>query len=312
MSGRAKNWVFTLNNPTEEETENLRNLIDDDEVCYIVFQTELVTTLHHQGFVQFTTRKTFNQVKVLLGGRAHLEVSRGSPLEASEYCKKEESRIDGPFEYGELANGGRARGGDGSGVRNDLENFKRDVRGGNFDVALLRDAHSEVFAKYSKFCNNYVSDVRRNGLPEQQFEPRVGWQHGLMEYLHGDPDPRKIRWYIDEAGGSGKSTFARHLSRIREPLLHAYVITGGRHTDIYYGFNYERVIVFDFARTKEEAVPWEVIENMKNGYFLSTKYEVRQVHFEIPHVIIFSNFSPDRSKLSADRWDVHIINENPF
>ena len=43
---------------------------------------------------------------------------------------------------------------------------------------------------------------------------------------------------------------------------------------------------------------------VKNGILYNTKYVSEMRVCDIPHVIVFSNGEPDRSKLSADRWDV--------
>lgn len=86
-----------------------------------------------------------------------------------------------------------------------------------------------------------------------------------------------------------------------------YVINGGKAADIYYAYFYEKVVFFDLARQKEDIVAYDVMENFKNGYFLSTKYQVRRVKFNIPHVVVFSNFRPDMTKLSEDRWDIRVI-----
>ena len=61
---------------------------------------------------------------------------------------------------------------------------------------------------------------------------------------------------------------------------------------------------FDLARSVQERVPYEVMENFKNGGFLNTKYESKWVKFKIPHVVVFANFLPDRLKLSEDRWNI--------
>lgn len=89
----AKHWVFTLNNPLEEE------VINDDLCLYKVIGEEVGEegTPHQQGYVCFKNKKRLTAVKKLLT-RAHWEIVRGTPQEASDYCKK-----DGKFsEFGTL------------------------------------------------------------------------------------------------------------------------------------------------------------------------------------------------------------------
>lgn len=55
---------------------------------------------------------------------------------------------------------------------------------------------------------------------------------------------------------------------------------------------------------------YNVIELLKDGKFMSMKYQPRPVRLiECPHVIIFSNQEPDLTKLSNDRWEVVFLNE---
>ena len=84
---RAKRWVFTLNNYTDQEVEQLKLL----ECEYLVFGYETAPetgTPHLQGYMTFTSRKTMPTLKRLLNDRYYFSVSRGSVAEASEYCKK--------------------------------------------------------------------------------------------------------------------------------------------------------------------------------------------------------------------------------
>lgn len=81
----AFNWVFTLNNPTPNELGCLGDL-----TSYLVYGEEVGQegTLHYQGYACFLARKRLTGVKKLLI-RAHWEIMRGTPLQASEYCKKD-------------------------------------------------------------------------------------------------------------------------------------------------------------------------------------------------------------------------------
>lgn len=83
-NSNARRWCFTLNNPTVEELINV-------ELCdYLVYGTEVGEngTTHHQGYACFKKPYRLSGVKKILS-RAHWEVARGSPTEASVYCKKD-------------------------------------------------------------------------------------------------------------------------------------------------------------------------------------------------------------------------------
>lgn len=110
---RAKNWVFTVNNYTDEEHQALQTIVEtNDNVVYIIFgrETGEQGTPHLQGYLVLHNRMRLQQVKRLPGlSRAHLELRRGSHEQAREYCSK-----DGDvFEAGVAPSG--------QGVRNDLK-----------------------------------------------------------------------------------------------------------------------------------------------------------------------------------------------
>lgn len=76
-----------------------------EQLTYIVGQLETAPTTgyrHWQICVQFKRKTTITGCRNLFGGRAHVELTRSSA--AREYCRKEESRVDGTeFEFGRPA-----------------------------------------------------------------------------------------------------------------------------------------------------------------------------------------------------------------
>lgn len=56
-----------------------------------------------------------------------------------------------------------------------------------------------------------------------------------------------------------------------------------------------------------EYLSYEALENIKDMYFYSGKYEGGMVCGNCPHLFVFSNETPDYSKLSKDRWVVREI-----
>lgn len=100
---RPYNWIFTWNNPDLVNGPGiLHNLLDTKVARYVVYQLEEgeLGTTHYQGYIEFVQKKTLVACKKLLPN-AHWEPRRGSPEEAAAYCKKEETRKDGPWELGE-------------------------------------------------------------------------------------------------------------------------------------------------------------------------------------------------------------------
>lgn len=291
---KAKNWVFTIN--------NYRQLVEfNDDMQYLVYQEEEgeAGTPHLQGYVEFKDRKRLTQVKTALNApTAHCEVRRGSAAQARRYSTKAETRIAGPYEFGELAAG--------QGKRNDFEDFITAVNDGlTRDDAL--DAHPNILARYRDFADQIFERARASRLPDRPaFIPRAGWQSDLAAHLATEPDARKVSWYCDTTGNTGKSHFSHNYRHEGE---RPYVITGGKQADIFYGYAFQRVVIFDWARDAEDRFPYGVVEAFKNGYFLGTKYQSRPVEFQVPHVVIFSNFQPDLSKLSQDRWSIHNIRQ---
>lgn len=289
MSRSVKAWCFTVNNPVEPYLS-----FDSTHVQCLVYQLERGEsgTPHLQGYIEFTRRRTISQVKQYTGlERAHVERRLGSKEQAINYCTKDDGRIAGPWLFGELGNT--------AGKRNDLKVFVDAVSNGlNRDDII--DEFPELLARYPRFVDAVFERKRVKELPTPDFRPREGWQQSLWTTCCTEPDPRAIIWYYDSTGNTGKSWFANSCPN-------AYVITGGKHADIFYAYKFEKVVIFDWPRDHEERFPYGVAESFKNGYFLSTKYEVKRVRFNVPHVIVFSNFYPDRSKLSQDRWEINEI-----
>ena len=64
------------------------------------------------------------------------------------------------------------------------------------------------------------------------------------------------------------------------------------------------------ANTMDE-VNYEVLEKIKDGKLLASKYDSRELRIRTPNVmIVFSNDSPKLKQLAADRWCIFSICDN--
>ena len=99
---QARNWVYTLNNPTVTLEQANAALREINSFLFHACQLERGEsgTLHIQGYVQFSRPVRLTQLTARLMG-AHWETRRGSHQQALTYVTKAESRVSGPFQDGE-------------------------------------------------------------------------------------------------------------------------------------------------------------------------------------------------------------------
>jgi len=136
----ARNWCFTLNNASF----NAPTTDSAPEVRYMVWQEEkgLEGTTHLQGYVELVKPMRMQAVKRVLGiNGAHLETRKGTRDQARDYCMKEETRVSGPWEYGEWSSSGQGR-------RSDLISACKILEDSGLPTLIA--SHPEVFVKYHR------------------------------------------------------------------------------------------------------------------------------------------------------------------
>lgn len=181
----AKNWCFTINNPTDESiqrtTESLQRSHEDGDVLYAVFQLEAGAqgTPHLQGYVQLGRKCRMQTVKRFLSSEAaHLEIARGNPQQNEEYCSKD-PRLRDTVRIGQLQPG--------AGHRSDLDAITQQIAAGTLTRELIR-------ANPSLYVRNF------RGL------------HQLDSVLNPPPDrPENVIVWLYGRSGCGKSRLARAL-----------------------------------------------------------------------------------------------------
>jgi len=314
MALQARNFVFTLNNPEEFEIEDFPNetqgplhplLSTLKNLRYASYQYELGEsfTPHFQGYLEFEAPTRISAIKSGELQFAHYEKRMGSRDQARDYTRKAEGRVAGPWEYGEWTVG--------QGNRSDL----REAASTLLATRNLRElalAHPESFVRYHGGFAKLLEVTREAPrLPDpEQWRP---WQTDCLQLLAGEPHPRRIHWFVDPDGGAGKSFLVRYLATNRGALP----LGSGRHDRLLNAWNGESIVTFDFSRDVSSAgpdadrTPYAVIESIKNGVVFSGFFGTGPRIFPTPHVLCFSNFFPDESKLSMDRWDTRVVSSTP-
>lgn len=91
-STNSRNWVFTLNNPTETEISDVREWVADRDIksAYVGLEVAPTTgTRHLQGFIKFGRSVSREWVRRFLFGRAHIEAAKASEEHNKRYCLKD-------------------------------------------------------------------------------------------------------------------------------------------------------------------------------------------------------------------------------
>lgn len=137
------------------------------------------------------------------------------------------------------------------------------------------------------------------------------WQRNIVNMINEEPDNRKVYWYWSHKGNIGKTCFCKFLT-----VNYGAMCLHGKGSDVRNGVvqylndqgDTPDLVVYPIPRCHDsDYVSYEAIENIKDMYFYSGKYEGGMVCGNSPHLIIFANQPPKEEKLSEDRWEVVCI-----
>jgi hypothetical protein len=142
------------------------------------------------------------------------------------------------------------------------------------------------------------------------------WEEEIITILKKEPDDRTLYWYWEPNGCAGKTTFQKYIFSHFDGVL----IVSGKASDMKHAVveyinksgDYPKIILCNIPRSSLNFISWTGIEEVKDMFFHSGKYEGGQVCGPPPHFIIFANEYPDKSNVSKDRWIIKKIKkENP-
>lgn len=134
---------------------------------YAVWQREVCPETgreHFQGYLELAKKQSFALLHDLEGlETAHFEPRRGSQKQAQDYCSKEDTRVEGPWTYGEAKH---------QGERTDLAAVKQDIDEGASNKDLWQE-HHPTMVRYHKAYAVY----------KRTTAPKRSWAMEIVVYV---------------------------------------------------------------------------------------------------------------------------------
>ena len=164
------------------------------------------------------------------------------------------------------------------------------------------------------YCSKDGETVTNIKIPRKLklIDPTYEWEKKVLKEIADEPDDRTIHWLWSKEGGIGKTQFCKYLV-----AKHNACVLHGKGADIRHGLaqwisdkegEYPDIVVYPIPRCfSTEYLSYEGLENIKDMFFYSGKYEGGQVNGPSPHLYVFANCEPDYHKMSGDRWKVEEI-----
>lgn len=156
------------------------------------------------------------------------------------------------------------------------------------------------------FCLNYT-------LPYTiEIKELYDWERNIINIISCEPNDRDIYWIHEPDGNRGKTTFQKYIYTTFPKV----VVLSGKGADMKNGIvSYKKnsgelpeIVLINIPKSVDgDFISYTGIEEVKDMFFFSGKYEGGMVCGKNPHVLIFSNAEPDTSKMSADRWKIIMI-----
>lgn len=158
------------------------------------------------------------------------------------------------------------------------------------------------------YCSK--KDTRKEGCEpflrgitiRQKYEININlykWEKKIVKILKEKPDDRSLYWIWEEKGCAGKTTFQKWIYLNYERV----VVLSGKASDMKNGIiEYEKknkclplIVLINIPRTSRDYISYAGIEDIKDMFFYSGKYEGGMVCGNNPHLLIFANGEPQTS-----------------
>lgn len=177
---------------------------------------------------------------------------------------------------------------------------------------------TEQNVKYCSKDNDFKQEGLDEYLPKQSIEERLleieykdviwkDWQRDILNTLNGPINKRTIIWIWETTGNVGKSFLCKYIA-----MKYNCIIATGKTADIFNqtlewreNFPDELQIppvIIDIPRSEFAHINYAALEQLKNGFLYSGKYNGGKVFGLSPHCFVYANSPPEFEEMSEDRF----------
>ena len=166
-------------------------------------------------------------------------------------------------------------------------------------VIWSNDIPSSIAACDRQVFASHVEEERKANeailVHERTNQELSHWQKRLLSLIDVClTQDRAVFWIVDGPGGCGKSFLSQKLIATKDALL----LGNFAYKDNAFLYQGEPWVVFDIPRdTDLTQANLQIIEDLKNGYIISQKYEVKRKIFTSPTVVVFTNTFPPKREV---------------
>ena len=323
---RARYWCFTIFGRDRDYNWKEIYEANKNKIRYLLIGFERApstSTLHWQGFVQLRSSSRLSALRKLLKKPAgKFFKCTGTLKHNQDYCKKSN-------DWQEFGNPVQHTAGKKMEHSKKVELIDEEVKQAwNGLNDENNECKSEWMINHGYLISTYKSTLQYIEKQKQKEQNEKYLKNWLMNFEKNNTlfehqkqainmlmqqDDRKILWIVDVKGSSGKSILAKYLSA----KYNAFRASNVKASNIAFAYKGQSIIVFDLARKIDpKRIDYATIEDLKNGFIFSGKYESCEKYFKNPKIIIFSNDLPaiemkqNKLTLTKDRliiidWSEH-------
>ncbi|WP_022856850.1 replication-associated family protein [Alloscardovia omnicolens] len=267
---QSRDWMFTLKIENDSTLTTLLGMLGSWTALEYVFQHERGSKStddnpdgydHFQGFLRCKSSNRFSTVKnhFIKAGlpTVHIEARKGSPRQAYDYCTKEDTRIEGPWQSAHIMDNLDLA----TGKRNDIEDARELIESGLTPRKIMLADSEGRFAHLTTYIETYYQARLSNEYATKERDV-------LPIYLYGETGSGKSRWVADNLG-------------------YPDVYTVSDYTHPYDGYTDQKILVFDEFHSQR---PIEEMLRLLDPYpvELPARYHNKQACYRL--VIVISNF----------------------